>query len=96
MIFCRLTHFWGNGTENGTAKLKTDTKTKTQKIFFGKTDTKTKTQKIFFGKTDTKRKTQKTFMGIRIRKRIRYIRVFQNPASAYRASALSGGNPRTP
>jgi len=35
--------------------------------------------KKIFGKTDTKRKTQKKFLGIRIRKRIRYIRVFQNP-----------------
>ena len=49
-------------------------------MFFGKTDTKT--QKKIFVKTDTKRKTQKHFLGIRIRKRIRYIRVFQNPGVA--------------
>jgi len=55
-----------------------ETEPKTERLSW-KTDTKTKTQKMFFGKTDTKRKTHKIFLRIRIRKCIRYIRVFQNP-----------------
>ena len=62
MIFCRFTHFWGNGTENGTAKPKNgyeNAKTifwengyekENAKKIFGDTDTKTYTLYSFFSK----------------------------------------------